>query len=108
MDKGNRRLLFNKLGFIKNHVIGNRRHKIYKDNTYNRFCYGSKYLVYRDELLEKNRDIVEMLETMIFRGYSHLKRGQGITCVPKKKLQDPRRNEKIMTFIMEVFREKFL
>jgi len=96
------------IGYIKNHVKYNEKNRIYTDRNYNRYCYRSDYRIDRSELKEENKEMLELLESLVFRGYSHLKRGQGITCVPQKKLNNPKLRIKIKKFIMELFMKTFV
>ena len=96
------------IGYIKNHVKYNEKNRIYTDRNYNRYCYRSDYRIDRYELKQENKEMLELLETLVFRGYSHLKRGQGITCVPQKKLNNPKLRTKIKKFIMELFMKTFV
>lgn len=96
------------IGYIKNHVDYRVKHSIYKDRNYNRYCYKSDYRIDRCDLLAENKEMLEMLETLVFRGYSHLKRGQGITCVPEKKLSNKKLRIKIKKFIMNLFMKTFV
>ena len=96
------------IGYIKNHIKYCKNKNIYKDRNYNRYCYRSKYRISRAKLKEENVDMLHLLETLVFRGYSHLKRGQGITCVPQKKLNNPKLRNKLKKFIMELFMKIFV
>ena len=40
----------------------------------------------RDELIRYNMDLVDAIEAICFKGKTHLKRGAGLTVVPKKLL----------------------
>jgi len=68
-------------------VPGNRtitRAKIYSDQNYNRFIYNSKYRIDLENdfiPLSMVKKIV-VLETMLFYGSRHCKRGQGIQLLP--------------------------
>jgi hypothetical protein len=75
------------IGIIQN-KINYKKHKIYLDQNYNRYTYNGKYRISRQQLLcnEKSALLIKKLENNLFKGKSHLKRGQGITCIPKKFL----------------------
>ena len=72
------------IGKIINKVYTNRKYKIYSDNNYNRYTYKGKIRIDRNEIIKlesKMIEYVESLEKKLFKGYKHLKRGQGITSV---------------------------
>jgi hypothetical protein len=63
---------------------------VYNHGNFNRYIYKGKHLLTRDILLQKNPKLVEILETICFKGKSHLKRMWGITFIKDKLLKDPR------------------
>ena len=71
------------IGLIKNKIDTENEYNIYNDRNYNRYGYISKYHIYRDELSLEEKKIIRILDTLVFKGEMHLKRGQGITLVPK-------------------------
>lgn len=91
------------IGYIKNTLNYRTKHKIYSDNNYNRYNYTSIYRISRELMEEEDESMLELLESMVFRGYSHLKRGQGITCVPKKKLENIALRNTIKKYIFDLF-----
>ena len=95
------------IGYIKNVVYTRKRHKIYNDNNYNRYHYTSELRIGREVMKEEDESMLELLETMVFRGYSHLKRGQGITCVPNKKLENRELRKTIKKYIFGLFLKHF-
>ena len=46
---------------------------------------GPKFIS-REKLLEKNEKMIKYLETILFTGYTHMKRGIGITLLPYNKI----------------------
>ena len=76
------------IGMIKNKINFKKRHRIYSDQNYNRYCYIGRRRVDRDEMSEAELTDLKVFEDMVFRGYAHLKRGQGITSIPQSKLID--------------------
>lgn len=87
------------IGLIKNHYYFDKKYNIYQDNNYNRFVFKGNFYKNRDELLRINEDFVEKIETILFYGFTHLKRGQGITLIPKSKIEE---NKNIMLDMFEV------
>ena len=73
-------------GKIINKVYTDRKYNIYEDRNYNRYTYRGNIRIdienikkdENDEITKKIKD----LEKRLFKGKSHLKRGQGITQMP--------------------------
>jgi hypothetical protein len=72
-------------GLMRNMPESTRR-KIYEDRNYNRFCYRGKHYVDRETAIQENPVLVETLDTILFRGKSHMKRGIGMTSLTQKIL----------------------
>ena len=73
------------IGLIKNSLMSEKKHKIYINNKeYNRYVYGGKYWMSRTQILDFDKEIVEILEIVLFKGRSHLKRMTGITIIREK------------------------
>ena len=70
------------LGLIENKLALDNKYNIYKWGNYNRFTYKGKYRIDREDLEPQEQIIVRVLELLVFKGYRHLKRGQGITSLP--------------------------
>ena len=71
------------IGLVRNYINPKYKMCIYKSDTnYNRYIYNSAYRKDRSELNEK---LLEALEIILFTGYGHYKRGQGITVIPWKR-----------------------
>ena len=71
------------IAFVRNYINPKNKMCIYKSDTnYNRYIYNSAYRKDRSELNEK---FLEALEIILFTGYGHYKRGQGITVIPWKR-----------------------
>jgi len=60
----------------------NQYHHIYKDRNYNRFTYKSEYRVSRSKMTNDEKQIIRVLDKVLFKGSRHLKRGQGIIALP--------------------------
>lgn len=71
------------IGLIRNTLIPE-NHKIYKNSEYNRYIYKGNYWLSREQLINLDEDIVEILDIILFKGKSHLKRFIGITILTKK------------------------
>ena len=69
------------IGLIKNYLNLQKKIKIYKDENYNRYTYKSKYRIEKQDLSKEENKIIEVLETLLFKGSGHMKRGQGIQLI---------------------------
>ena len=58
-------------------------YRIYNDRNYNRYIYKSKKRIDRKELTRQQKKIIRILDILVFKGSTHLKRGQGIIVVPR-------------------------
>jgi hypothetical protein len=74
------------IGLIRNRPYLDKYYNIYKDGNYNRFIYKSNYHIDREKLIRYNEDIVKLLEYILFKEKTHLKRGSGFTTITPKLL----------------------
>jgi hypothetical protein len=74
------------IGLIKNKIMTDKAYRVQPDTNYNRYIYIGNYHLSREELREYNPELVHILETILFKGYTHSKRGAGITRLPEKVL----------------------
>ena len=72
------------IGLIKNKPETNRYYKVHEDGNTNRYIYIGKYYVDRDTIDEYNSPLLYALEVILFTGYTHSKRGLGLTVIPTK------------------------
>lgn len=70
------------IGLIKNKNIIGSYHKIYSDGNYNRYTYKGRNRIDRNDLTLDEKKIIRILDILLFKGSTHLKRGQGIKVVP--------------------------
>jgi hypothetical protein len=92
------------VGFIKNRPCGERYYRIYSDGNYNRYVYKGNYYLSRDILLEKNEKLVNILDYILFKEKTHLKRGSGFTSIPEKLMKHPScENINIKTSLRDIF-----
>ena len=73
------------IGKIKYIFLSENRTKIYNNENYNRFVYKSHCRIDRDELMNNHSDIVESIETILFKGSRHFKRGHGVIMIPHER-----------------------
>jgi hypothetical protein len=73
------------IGLIKNnaHICDNKC-SIYDIGNYNRYVYKGSIRIDRDTLIIYNRSLVEVLDYILFKGKSHLKRGTGFMKITEK------------------------
>lgn len=74
------------IGLIKNKLVTDRVYKVHSDSNCNRFIYIGDYHISRDILDNYNPFLVYVLDEILFKGYTHSKRGSGLTKIPEKVL----------------------
>lgn len=67
------------IGLIRNTLVYDKKHVIYSNSDYNRYLYKGDYWISRGIILEKDAEIAEICDTVLFKGKSHLKRVSGIS-----------------------------
>jgi hypothetical protein len=75
------------IGLIKNKLVTDKVYKVQADSNCNRYIYIGEYHISRDILDEYNTFLVYVLEEILFKGYTHSKRGTGLTKLPEKVLK---------------------
>jgi hypothetical protein len=74
------------IGIIRNRISDD-KHKIYSNIDYNRYIYIGDYWMSRQQILNSNdSELVEIFDTILFKGKSHVKRHAGISVLTKKLL----------------------
>jgi hypothetical protein len=71
------------IGIITKELMRDKFYRIYKDRNYNRYVYKGRYRVDVENLSNENKNIIEKFNMLIFKTKKHIKRGQGITEIPK-------------------------
>ena len=71
------------IGLIKNRMDYDERHRIYSIHEYNRYVYVGYYWLSRQHIAENDETgkLLPILETILFKGKSHLKCRLGITII---------------------------
>ena len=69
------------IGYLKNHIIMDKKYRIYSDNNYNRYTYKGPRRILRKELSSEDEKILEIFDILLFKGGRHMKRGQGIQAI---------------------------
>jgi hypothetical protein len=72
------------IGLIRNQLVLDKNHKIYKNSEYNRYIYRGNYWISREQLNILDPEILEILDTVLFKGKSHLKCRTGISILSEK------------------------
>ena len=69
------------VGLIRNQLILDKRYNIYSIGDYNRYIYKGNYWLSRDKLYYYDKELVNIFETILFKGKGHFKRQSGISVV---------------------------
>jgi hypothetical protein len=77
------------VSLIRNKLVFNIRN-VYSHTTFNRYVYVGKCHLNREMLMRINERLVIILDMLLFKGYSHQKRLQGISLLGDKLLTDER------------------
>jgi len=75
------------IGLIRNKCETNKYYKVHSDGNTNRYTYIGKHFIDRETLDDYNAELVYVLEEILFKGYTHSKRGSGLTLIPEKVLK---------------------
>ena len=75
------------IGLIKNKIVMDKTHKVQEDSNCNRYNYIGDYHISREILDDYNPELVYVLDEILFKGYTHSKRGSGMTKIPEKVLK---------------------
>lgn len=95
------------IGLIKNQHES-KVYNVYDTRNFNRYIFKGDYRISREELLRNQEKIVEILDHILFKGKTHLKRGSGFTTIPEKLLTHPKcENMNMKQLIKQIFLEKY-
>lgn len=75
------------IGLIKNRLVTDRVYKVQEDTNCNRYIYIGQHHLTREALEQYNPFLVYVLDEILFKGYTHSKRGSGLTKIPEKVLK---------------------
>jgi hypothetical protein len=75
------------IGLIKNKLVTDKVYKVQEDSNCNRYIYIGEYHISREVLDDYNPFLVYVLDEILFKGYTHSKRGSGLTKIPEKVLK---------------------
>ena len=90
---------------IKNaiHLKNKKKFRVYSNQYYNRFVYKSNTRIDRDDFTPYEENIITVLDTLLFKGARHSKRGQGITQIPEWIRTSKIRDFDFITFFKNIF-----
>ncbi len=95
------------LGLVKNYVYADKKYPIYKDKNYHRYIYKGKYRIKREDMKEKEEIYMKIFDLLLFKGKTHLKRGQGLSEIPEKLYGNIKiGKDPIINLIREMFKVK--
>ena len=95
------------VGLIRN-MVSPKPFTIYEDHNYNRYTYTGVYRLTREQMEELDEEVVSILDIILFKGYTHIKRHSGITIIPPKLLYDDRtRGANLTERVKEMFLNTF-
>lgn len=100
------------IGLIRNKQLNDQKYFIYKSMDYNRFIYAGEYWLSREFIYRRHIEIVEILEDILFKKKSHVKRQSGISFIKSKLLshwkENPNYTEKYLKeSIKQLFVDEF-
>lgn len=97
MNNSNNKI--NGIGLLLNRTYLDKKYNIYSDNNYNRYVYKGHFRVSRHDLKKEYMQELTQLEDMVFKGYTHSKRGQGFMLIPKKRHRDLEELKDFFTYL---------
>jgi hypothetical protein len=77
---------------MKNNIYLDKYYKVYNAGDYNRYIFKGTYRIDRSEIISINSKLVELLDYILFKEKTHLKRGIGFTTIPDKLLNHEKCN----------------
>lgn len=80
------------IGLIKNRPFDRYMTTLYGEGNYTRYVYRGDLHIDRNFINTHKPKLVEVLETILFKGKTHLKRGYGFSSLTDKLLKDERCN----------------
>ena len=79
IEMNNDKNMIEGIGLIRNSIVHDKKHKIYLNSDYNRYIYRGSYWMSRKEIMQMDIEIIEICDSVLFKGKSHLKRQAGIS-----------------------------
>jgi len=96
------------IGLIRNAVCTDKFYRVYDTYNFNRYVFKGNYRISRSQMEGFDAEIVQILDYILFKERTHLKRGAGFTTVPQKLLNHPKCEKRdIKEHIRRMFIETF-
>ena len=92
------------IGLVRNAISTDKYYRVYEIGNYNRYTFKGQYRIERDDM---DPILIELMETLLFKGKTHSKRGAGILRFPEKMLRKPDIDLDIKEEIKKMFLKKF-
>ena len=89
------------IGQIENYLRMDQYYKIHADNNYNRYSYRGERRILRKDFNDLEEAVIRIFDQMVFKGSGHMKRGQGIQVINKKKISKIMIGNKTLDQFME-------
>jgi hypothetical protein len=93
------------IGMLKNHVFI-KKHRVYSNDTYNRYSYLGKHRIDRTEMTEEEDRIMKVFDHLCFRGARHMKRLSGLRQFPVDMLYRCSKILDLVDFITQMFKRR--
>lgn len=93
------------IGMVRNRAVVN-RHVVYMEGNYNRFNFIGKNRIDRNEMTEKEEEVMKAFDILCFTGNKHMKRGQGLKSFPIEMLFNCSKKLDLVDFIREMFKRR--
>lgn len=96
------------IGLIINKIKLNVYYNIHTYKYYNIYTYKGKYRIDRSDIETYNIELLHMLESILFKGKTNVKRGTGFVTLSDKLLEKYRYNTSLLSLeIKDIFMELF-
>ena len=96
------------IGLIRNQLVLDKRYNVYSIGDYNRYIYKGDYWISRERLCYYDKELVDIFETILFKGKGHFKRQSGISVVSSLLFEKWEYDEEIIrTDLKNIFIKEF-
>lgn len=93
------------IGLIKNHpIVG--KYSVYREHNYNRYVYIGKTRIDRGQMNEHEEQIMKALDTLCFKGMTHIKRANGLKQFPITMQYKMLEIINLVDFISNMFKQR--
>ena len=97
------------IGLIRNQLVLDKRYNVYSIGDYNRYIYKGDYWISRERLCYYDKELVDIFETILFKGKGHFKRQSGISVVSSLLFEKWEYDEEIIRAVLKnIFIKEFL